>query len=87
MGKDRLHEAAEHLLANIDELSTDYETEDDYWKYYRSISGWIDNEYFFVYFKCGAMGPAIKICFTTDCEDDVREILKEWSDLIIENWH
>lgn len=79
----RLNDAAEHLLMNIDELCNDYRAESDYFEYYRAISGAINDEFLHAYFMYSAMGTVIEIHSTTECELKVREILNEWSDLIL----
>lgn len=78
----RLHEAAEKLISKVKDAD-DYFPQNDFFRYYRAISGWINDKYLDVYFRDIEDEGMIEIAFTTKCKEEVREILSEWYDLII----
>ena len=75
---------AKNKLKESGESVDEYVSTDSSWIMYYDLSGYIENVYFSVNFSWYKShdNPMIEITFTTDCVNEILEILKDYEEFI-----
>jgi len=79
--EQRIERFFNHLeeLKGVSSVSNFTGGDDDNFKLYNAISGFLNGSYFSLYFNVWGNEPfELKICGTTECKKEIKAILKEF---------